>query len=182
MTTKSQTEKWITAGLGVVALILVVNLVFRGKPARAPVKAAASPAAAKTAPSRSAISELERYDPALQLDRLKAIEKRTPSSLKRNPFEFVTREVAAVPGPAGLAPASAPQVPAPPPPPPLKAVGYTQSGSGTGEAFVTLQEELFVVREGETFARRFRVVKLTPTQVEIFDETTQQTIRLPIGG
>jgi hypothetical protein len=61
-------------------------------------------------------------------------------------------------------------------------VGYTQSGGGSGEAFVTLQEELFVVHEGETFAKRFRVVRLTPAVVEVFDETTQQTIRLPIGG
>lgn len=183
MIAKGRTEKWVTAGLGVIALVLVVNLVFRGKPgAPGRVPAAASGAAARTKTPSAAPEELARYDPALQLEKLKAIQDRPASSLKRNPFEFVTHEVAAAPAPVGGAPPPTPQAPAPPPPPPLKAVGYTQTGAGAGEAFVTLQDELFVVHEGESFAKRFRVNKLTPAVVEVFDETTQQTIRLPIGG
>lgn len=186
MTEKGKTEKWITAGLGVMALVLVVNLVFRGKPSGAPPQgpapAPASAAAARAKNSPAASDELTRYDPALQLEEFKAIQKRPASNLKRNPFEFVAREVAAAPTPDGATAAPPPQAPALPPPPPLKAVGYTQSGGGAGEAFVTLQDELFVVHEGESFAKRFRVNKLTPAVVEIFDETTQQIIRLPIGG
>ena len=183
MTEKGKTEKWITAGLGVMALVLVVNLIFRGNPSAAPPKGPAPAAAAARAKDSPAPSdELTRFDPALQLDEFKAIQKRPASSLKRNPFEFVTREVAAAPTPVGTTAAPTAQAPAPPPPPPLKAVGYTQSGGGAGEAFVTLQDELFVVHEGESFAKRFRVNKLTPAVVEVFDETTQQIIRLPIGG
>jgi len=186
MTLNRQTEKWITAGLGVVALILIVNLVYRGggeAPAprgATPARGAAPPAQGKSTPRVP--EELARYDPALQLDKLKAIQDRPEAKLKRNPFEFVQREVAVAPEVASSAPAPAPQAPAPPPPPPLKAVGYTQLREGGGEAIVTLQDELFIVHEGESFAKRFRVQKLTPAVVEVFDETTQQIIRLPIGG
>ena len=184
MTEKGKTEKWITAGLGVMALVLVVNLIFRGKPSATPPKGIgpASTAAARPNNTSAPSDELTRFDPALQLDEFKAIQKRPASSLRRNPFEFVTREVAVAPPPVGTTPAPTAQAPAPPPPPPLKAVGYSQSGGGAGEAFVTLQDELFVVHEGESFGKRFRVNKLTPAMVEVFDETTQQIIRLPIGG
>jgi hypothetical protein len=182
MKQKGKTEKWITAGLGVMALVLVVNLIFRGKPSAAPPKGAAPAAAARAKDAPAPSDELTRFDPALQLDDFEAIQKRPASTLKRNPFEFVTREVAAAPAPVGTTAAPTPQAAAPPPPPPLKAVGYTQSGGGAGEAFVTLQDELFVVHEGESFGKHFRVNKLTPAVVEVFDETTQQIIRLPIGG
>ncbi|MBI4167112.1 MAG: hypothetical protein HY508_15410 [Acidobacteria bacterium] len=187
MTINRQSEKWITAGLGLVALVLVVNMVFRGKPAPNQIKGATaakpSTASPKKEQSQRAWEELTRYDPALSLEELKSIQERPEAKLKRNPFEFVARETSAAPVPDGPAPApTTPQPPAAPAPPPLKAVGYTQSGGGPGEAFVTLQDELYVVHEGESFAKRFRVNKLSPAAVEVFDETTQQTIRLPIGG
>ena len=179
------TEKWITAGLGVVALVLVLNLVFRSGGGTSTAKPAApprpSPAAPQASPAAGTVEELARYDPSIHMDKFKAVQERPIANLKRNPFEFVVREVAVAPAPEAPAPALAPRTPQAPPPPPLKAVGYTETG-GTGEAFVTLQDELFIVHEGESFAKRFRVTKLTSAAVEIFDETTQQTIRLPIGG
>lgn len=181
-----QTEKWITAGLGLVAVILVANMVFRGNrrpdatQVAAPARGPASPSQGVAADRQSA--ELTRYDPALRMDAFNEIQKRPPATVKRNPFEFVPREVAAAPAPAPTGSAPAPQAPAAPPPPPLKAVGYTQSAAGADEAFVTLQDELFIVHEGDTFAKRFRVQRLSPAAVEVLDETTQQIIRLPIGG
>ncbi len=186
MTVTRQTEKWITAGLGVVALLLVVNLVFRGgsrtNAAKPATPARPTPAAAQGQRPAATVEELARYDPAIRLGKFKEIQERPIAKLKRNPFEFVVREVAAAPSTTVEGPAPPPPPPAPPPPPPLKAVGYSVIRGGAGEAFVTLQDELFVVHEGETFGKRFRVTKLSPTAVEIFDETTQQTIRLPIGG
>ncbi len=183
MKAKGQTEKWITAGLGLIALVLVVNLIVREKPAVSPAKRPASATTVGVSKvSPPAMEELTRYDPALQLDKFKAIQERPASTMKRNPFEFVTHEAVLAPVKKGDAPNPVPSAPAAPPPPPLKAVGYTQTGANSGEAFVTLQDELFVVHEGETFAKHFKVNKLTPTVVEVFDESTQQTIRLPIGG
>jgi hypothetical protein len=187
MTSKGQAGKWITAGLGVVCLVLVVNLVFHGGNRAATTKPGARPASSAATPARSAAErsadELARYDPAIRLDEFKTIQGRPQAKLGRDPFEFVARPVAPRPSEVAAAATSGPQAPpAPPPPPPLKALGYSEKSGGIREAIVTFQDELFVVHEGETFARRFRVTKLSPAQIEVSDETTQQTIRLPIGG
>jgi len=187
MTAKGQTEKWITAGLGVVCVVLVINLVFRGSSRTRPTKPTTPAATAvSSSPGRSAAAraaeDLAEYNPAVRLDEFKAIQARRQAKLDRNPFEFVVREAPPKPEVTAVAAAPQPAAPPSPPPPPLKAVGYTEKGGGVREAIVTFQDEIFVVHEGETFAKRFRVVKLTPAQVEVSDETTQKTIRLPIGG
>jgi cell division protein FtsN len=187
MRSKGQTEKWITAGLGAVCLVLVVNFVFRGgqrsntaKPATPAARPPAAPQA-RSAAARAA-DDLAQYDPAVRVDEFEKIQGRPEAKLNRNPFEFVVREMAPTPQQTATTAAPTPQAPPAPPPPPLKAIGYSEKGGGVKEAMVTFQDELFVVHEGETFAKRFRVTKLSPVQVEVSDETTQQTIRLPIGG
>jgi hypothetical protein len=75
---------------------------------------------------------------------------------------------------------AAPAPPAPPAPPPLKAVGYTEKAGGVKEAIVSDDQEIYIVHEGESFAKRFRVLKISPAAIEVDDETTHQTIRLPI--
>jgi hypothetical protein len=113
------------------------------------------------------------------LDLLKEIQDRPLPKLARNPWEFEAR---AAPAPQAKGEASvAPAPPPKPPPPPLKAVGVTQKSGGINEAIVSDDQEIYIVHEGETFARRFRVVKITPSQVEIDDDTTHETIRLPIA-
>jgi hypothetical protein len=118
MKEKGKTEKWITAGLGVMALVLVVNLIFRGKPGAAPPKGIgpASTAAARPNNTPAPSDELTRFDPALQLDEFKAIQKRPASSQRRNPFEFVTRGRVAPTPVAQLRTYGAGSCAAPPPP------------------------------------------------------------------
>ncbi len=190
MKSKAQFEKWASVGLGVVCLILVLNLVFRGgfkagspKPAAPAVKPPpGTRARAAAAPASRSGDELARYNPVVRLDLLEEIQKRADPKVDRDPFEFVAK--APPPKPAGtVAAAAAPVTPAPPPPPPpppLKAVGYTEKG-GVREAIVTLEDQVFVIHEGETFAKRFQVIRITPSQVEINDATTQQNIRLPFS-
>jgi hypothetical protein len=183
MTSTGQTGKWISAGLAIVCLILVVNLIFRDSQRTPPAKPATAPAPPARGAATRAADELARYDPAVRMDEFKEIQGRAPVRLNRNPFEFVAREAAPSPQQTAAGSAATPAPPpAPPPPPALKAVGYSEKGGGIREAIVTFQDELFVVHEGEVFAKRFRVTKLSPVQIEVSDETTQQTIRLPIGG
>jgi len=187
MKSKSQLEKWGSGILGVLCLILVANLVFRGssKPGSTrPATSAMHPSAAthaRSLPTQTG-DELSRYDPAVQLDALKEIMARPEPKIGRNPFEFPAKE--APPQPKREETASGPGTPAPPaapPPPPLKAVGFTEKSGGVREAIVSLEDEIFVIHEGETFAKRFKVLKITPSQIEVNDETTQQNIRLPFG-
>jgi hypothetical protein len=59
-------------------------------------------------------------------------------------------------------------------------VGYTERAGGVREAIVSDDQEIYIVHEGESFAKRFRVLKISPSLVEVDDDTTHETIRLPI--
>jgi hypothetical protein len=121
--------------------------------------------------------ELARYDPGVRLDLLKELQNRPLPRLARNPFEFEVRRTAPT---EPTTPAAAPAASAPPAPLPLKAVGYTEKAGGVKEAIVSDEQEIYIVHEGESFAKRFRVVKISPAAIDVDDETTHQTIRLPI--
>jgi hypothetical protein len=180
---RSQGEKWAIGILGVVCLLLVLNLVLRtgvkAGASRAIRPGRGSPVASRSpALSQRVADELARYDPGVRLDLLKELQNRPLPKLARNPFEFEVRRTA-VAQPQTSAPAAA-APPAPPAPPPLKAVGYTEKAGGVKEAIVSDEQEIYIVHEGESFAKRFRVVKISPAAIEVDDETTHQTIRLPI--
>jgi hypothetical protein len=181
MTGKSQFEKWAAGFLAVVCALLILNLVMRGGSRGGSARRAApatSPGGHGRARALRSIDELARYDPAIHLDQLKELEGRPLPKLARNPFQFVLHEAPKQEQATGAAPA--PSKPAPPPPPPIKAVGYTEQAGGLREAIVMAQDEIFVVHEGETFAKRYHVVTISPSQVEVTDENTQQNVRLPV--
>jgi hypothetical protein len=185
MKRSSRLEKWATGFLGLVSLVLIVNLILRSG-VRAGASRPSTATTSHTPAARSKASEspkesddLLRYDPTVHLDALKEIRERSLPDLERNPFEFPPQRVAEPEvGPAGPAPAPvAPQ----PPRVALKALGYTEKAGGVREAIITDDEQVFIVHEGETFARKFRVLKISPSVVELDDETTHQSIRLPIS-
>jgi hypothetical protein len=64
----------------------------------------------------------------------------------------------------------------------LKALGYAQSADGTAQAVLTDGITLYVVNEGEEFAGRFRVIAIRPEDLEVEDEYTNQTFRLPLAN
>jgi hypothetical protein len=69
----------------------------------------------------------------------------------------------------------------PPPPASLKALGYAVSADGNAQAVLTDGSTLYVVNEGEEFGDRFRVIAIRSEALEVEDELTNQTIRLPLG-
>jgi hypothetical protein len=181
MTAKSQREKWATGFLAVVCALLILNLAMRGGArvgsSRPPASAVSSRARGRTIAGRS-VDELARYDPGIHLEQWKELQTRALPKFARNPFEFEVHEAPVQEQAAAAAPA--PTAPAPPPPPPVKVVGYSEQAAGLREAIVTLEDQIYVVHEGETFAKRFHVLTISPTQVEISDETTHQNVRLPV--
>ena len=62
----------------------------------------------------------------------------------------------------------------PPPSATLKVLGYADNPDKGREIFISEESEVFVVREGEIFAERFRVLRITPTEVEIEDELRRE--------
>jgi hypothetical protein len=183
-------EKWGAGVLGMVALVLLVNLVLqlsRGRAgdtryvARTPPRSKASTlAGAPAGAGKQKISdELSRYDPLVKLDLLREFEARPLPELHRNPFEFVA-------GPAQASPvqiAAAAPAPSQPPAPPsvtLKPMGYSEGKGGVREAIVSDEDQVFVVHEGDSVGTRYKVIKITPTVITVEDATLHQTVDLPV--
>ncbi len=180
---KTRSEKWVSGVLGVFCLLLLIHLImqFSGIKAgasRVPMAARGSGAGRLMHASSSYVpDDLSRYDPEVHLDLLKKYQSRALPRFERNPF------AAEAPRPAPPAPVAPQPPPAPPPPPPipLKAVGYSEKGGGRQEAYVSDEDQVFVVHEGEQFAQKYRVLKITPRSIQIEDETSHQTVELPFA-
>ena len=67
------------------------------------------------------------------------------------------------------------------PPVKLTILGYVEKPGVGREVAVSDSLEVYVTHEGETFAERFKVLKITPTLVEVFDTYTNQNLRLGIS-
>jgi hypothetical protein len=188
MKMSSRAEKWAAGLLGLVCLALLVNLLLpsgtRVGASRTVSPPAAAPrrSASKTPAAPKGFSDLGRYDPTVHLDALSKIREQPLPELDRNPFEFPPERPRDLRGGDGSAPPGQP-VPSTPPAPsvPLKALGFTERAGSPREAIITDNDQIFIVHEGETVARRFRVLHISPTMVELEDDTTHQSIRLPIS-
>jgi len=182
MKKREQLSKWAAGFLGVVCLFLLFNLVRSFSQIKAgTARTAGTAAVAAKAEARSAAASggerLSRYDPELKLNLLKKLQNRPLPQMGRDPFAYTA---AARPAPAA-APQEAAAAPAPPPPPPLKAMGYMDMAGGVREAYVSFEEQVYSVHEGDTIASKFKVLKVTPTQVEVQDVSSSETIKLPIA-
>jgi hypothetical protein len=181
MKNREQLSKWAVGVLGVVCLVLVVHLVRSFGRIRVKTAAAAGhTAAGARAPLRSDTARrgdtVSQYDPELKLALLKKLTSRPPAQISRDPFAYTPPARPAPPG----APPEAAAPPAPPPPPPLKAVGFMEMPGGAREAYVSYEDQVYSVQEGDTIANKFKVLKVTPAQVEVQDESSKETIKLPV--
>ena len=186
MKQQGQFSKWAVGELGVVCLVLLVNLVRGFRQVRAGTARAAGPvavAAGKTqarSESPAGVSGLSRYDPELYLELLKKVQSRPLTPISRDPFAF---QSPTPPRPAASAApqAAAPAAPAPPPPSPLKAMGYSDMPGGVREAYVSYEDQVYSVHEGDTIGNKFKVLKVSPTQVEVEDASSKEKLKLPIA-
>jgi hypothetical protein len=120
----------------------------------------------------------ENLDPTLRLDLLAASEKTEYQGNGRNIFVSSAEDVV-IPKPiappnsdgnTGQAP-SIYQTPTPPqaPPIPLKFYGFASSPGEPKRIFLKLGEDVFVAGEGEIVDRRYKVIRISATSVEIQD-------------
>ncbi len=141
---------------------------------------AAGPAAtrptsrAKTKPGKKV--KVESLDPTLKLDLLAMSEKTEYQGSGRNIFVSQAEDI---PIPIASGRADKPKVPeAPayqtpitpaPPPIPLKFYGFASSPGEPKKIFLKLNDDVFVAGEGEIVDRRYKVIRITNTSVEIQD-------------
>jgi hypothetical protein len=173
-------DKWGSAVLGVVSLLLVANLVaqYRGMQPRsshAHPAPASAPSTHEGKESSHVTDDLAQYDPTVHFPSLKALDSRPLPDEDRNPFEFAG---VALPPPPPPPPPPPTVQPPPPPPLPLKAMGYNELPGGKKEAMVIYNDDLEVVHEGDMIGTRFKVLKINPTSISVQDGDTQKTIEL----
>ena len=71
--------------------------------------------------------------------------------------------------------------PAPPPPIDLKFYGYATPAGGTKRIFLAQGEDVFIAREGDIVDRRYKVVRISGTAVEILDVLSNNRQSIPLN-
>jgi hypothetical protein len=134
--------------------------------------------------------EGENLDPTLRLDLLASSEKTQYEGAGRNIFvsqkEEVVIQAPVAPPVTDIQPVQyeTPK-PAPPPPIPLKFYGFASAPGEPKKIFLKNGDDVFVAGEGEIVDRRYKVVRISATSVEIQDMVYSgqpQTIALTQGG
>ena len=117
---------------------------------------------------------VENLDPTLRLDLLASSEKTLYEGNGRN--IFVSQADVEIPKPgapgvtdAPIAPAYTTPQPPPAPPIPLKFFGFASKSGEPKKIFLSQGEDVFVAGEGEIVDRRYKVIRISPTAVEIQD-------------
>jgi hypothetical protein len=133
---------------------------------------------------------VENLDPTLKLDLLASSEKTQYEGNGRNIFvsqaETVVIPHPMTPGTDAQQAGSTYVTPTPPqaPPIPLKFYGFASRPGEPKKIFLKLNEDVFVAGEGEIVDRRYKVVHISPTSVQIQDVVNSgppQTIPLTQG-
>ena len=174
------------AVLGVVAVLVFayefIPMLTESSPPASNAQAAA-PTLAPHAPKRPAAKpgkkpKVENLDPTLRLDLLAASEKTPYQGTGRNIFVSQAEDVP-IPTPVARGntdgktedPAHIYVPPNPPQaaPIPLKFYGFASSPGEPKRIFLKLGEDVFVAGEGEIVDRRYKVIHISATSVEIQD-------------
>jgi hypothetical protein len=120
---------------------------------------------------------VESLDPTLRLELLATSEQTQYQGSGRNIFVSQAEVEIPKPGAPGVTDQNKDgdqrgyRPPAPPPqtPIPLKFYGFASEPGEPKKIFLLLGEDVFVAGEGEIVDRRYKVIRITPTMVEIQD-------------
>ena len=176
---KKQTTWAIVLGvIAVLAVAYVLIPMFTGSTAATSSVAPAGAPAPGRAPARGTKGKkarAENLDPTLRLDLLASVEQTQYEGSGRNIFTSEPDPVAIQTpiAPANTDPAASheyhtPTVPTAPPIP-LKFFGFSNRAGEPKRVFLIQGEEVFVAGEGEIVNRRYKVVRISPTSVEMQD-------------
>lgn len=199
---ENRTKVISAAVLGVLALVLIVRFVFSlfdstptsaAAPAPAAARATAGPSAPRVRGVKKkvvAASTEPSLDPTLRFDWLRGTEEVKYSGSGRNIFRAMADPIpqpkykAVIPKPGPSIP-QPPPGPPPPPPIPLVFFGFASKPGEAKKIFLSQGEggDVFIAGEGEIVNRRYKVLKISPSSVEIEDvlNNNRQVIPLKQG-
>ena len=174
------------AALGVIAVLVFayefIPMITESSTPGTSAQAAAPVSTPRTPATRSSKAKpvkkvrAENLDPTLQLDLLASSEQTHYEGNGRNIFVSQAEEI-----PMPIAPghtdaqkeAEQAQYHPPSPPPqapiPLRFYGFANRPGEAKKVFLKLNDDVFVAGEGEIVDRRYKVIRISPTSVEIQD-------------
>ena len=180
---------WL-AVLGGIALLMLGYEFWPSSPAAAPAVAqsastAARPGVRRTASGRVAPAAEPRLDPTLDLNLLSQSEEIKYAGNGRNIFVAGSMPIE-TPRKNGTAREEVGDVRMPPPispPPPitLKFFGFANRPGETKRVFLSQGEDIFIAAEGDVVDRRYRVLHISPTAVDVEDVLNNNRQSLPLA-
>jgi hypothetical protein len=179
---------WLAA-LGGIAL-LIIAYEFWPAASSAPSSAPAASAPAKPGMRRTASGRMvpvvePRLDPTLDLTQLSKSEDIKYAGNGRNIFVAGSVAVIEKPKATGVTDRQANNVYTPPPVPPpppinLKFFGFANQPGETKKVFLSQGEDIFIAAEGDIVDRRYRVLKISATTVDVEDVLNNHRQSLPL--
>jgi len=179
--------------LGVLGAIAVGTLGYEFWPSPTAAPAAAqttsTPAAAKPGVRRTASGKMvpvvePRLDPTLDLNLLSQSEEIKYAGNGRNIFVAGSVPIETVKGNPATDRQSAgfrqPPAIAPPPPITLKFFGFANRPGETKKVFLSQGEDIFIAAEGDIVDRRYRVLRISATSVDVEDVLNNNRQSLPL--
>jgi len=182
---------WL-AGLGGIALLMLGRALWPSSPATAPTAEPTAATAARTSVRRTASGKIvpaaePRLDPTLDFKLLSQSEEMKYAGNGRN--IFVAGSVPIEPAKKNgttdakdAVSATLRQPPPPPPPPPitLKFFGFANRPGETKKVFLSQGDDIFIAAEGDIVDRRYRVIHISPTAVDVEDVINNNRQSLPL--
>jgi len=127
-----------------------------------------------------------RLDPTLDLNLLAQSEEIKYEGNGRNIFVAGSMPIETPKGNGTIKPSAAAPVayvaPQPPPPPPitLKFFGFANRPGETRKVFLSQGEDIFIAAEGDIVDRRYRVLHISSTSVDVEDVLNNNRQSLPL--
>ncbi len=176
------------AVLGAIAILALAYEYWPSSPEAAPAAAQRASTPAKPSmrrlPSGKMVPVIEpRLDPTLDLKLLSQSEEIKYGGNGRN--IFVAGSVAKIEKPKRNGTATQPVAFVPPPvagPPPitLKFFGFANRPGETKKVFLSQDGDVFIAAEGDIVDRRYRVLKISPSAVDVEDVLNNNRQSLPL--
>jgi len=140
-------------------------------------------AARKVAGRNSAAVLTQSIDPRLRLDLLNTAQNTKYEGGARNIFakavEPPPSEIPKVITPP-INPNPQPQGPPPPPPINIKFFGFASRPGDVKQVFLLQNGDIFVAKEGEIVNRRYKIVHINPTSIEVEDMLNNNRQSIPL--
>ena len=186
--TENKKKTMIAGGLLLIAVFLLIRAFSGGgEEPPAPAQSTAAPVAVGSKgkarkPARTSLAH--SLDPTLRFDLLKSSEDITYKGNGRNIFSSQA-PLPPAPIPSPTTPVYTDANPPPPPPPPpsgLKFYGYAGPKNGGKKVFLIKGEDIFLAKEGDIVDRRYKIVHVGTSSVEVQDVLTNDTETIPLGA